>query len=148
VPAPIDRAFTIFTENFNTWWPRTYTVSGAAEVAVIMEAGVNGRWYELGSDGSETPWGSVRTWDPPHRVVLAWHLDAEWKYRPDLVQDKEIEVRFSPIDAETTQVDLYHRGFPLDGVWLTRDDAPPARGHDVKPMILGRYAEAVARSQA
>lgn len=145
VHAPVSRAFTIFTENFGSWWPRVYTVSQAPDVTVIMDAGVGGRWYELGSDGSEVPWGQVRVWEPPHRVVLAWHLDDKWEYRPDLVQDREIEVRFSPLDDASTRVDLDHRGFPLDGVWLTRENAP-ARGHHVKPLILRRYADAAAGS--
>jgi uncharacterized protein YndB with AHSA1/START domain len=97
-----------------------------------------GRWYERGSDGSETPWGRVRVWQPPHRVVLAWYLDENFDYQPELVQGKELEVRFTAIDDSATQIDLYHRGFPATSVWLLRSGAAAAHGHQISPLTTSR----------
>ena len=74
VQAP-ERAFRVFTENFDRWWPRSHHIGKADMKAAIMEPRTNGRWYERGVDGSECEWGYVIAWEPPHRVVLAWQLN-------------------------------------------------------------------------
>src|SRR5262249_49980704 len=79
VEAPPERAFRVFTENFDNWWPRGHHIGKADMKAAIMEGRTNGRWYELGVDGTECDWGYVIAWEPPHRVVLAWQLDAQWQ---------------------------------------------------------------------
>src|SRR6185369_8306843 len=60
-----------------------------------------------GEDGSECNWGKVLAWDPPHRLVLAWQISAEWQY--DAGFETEVEVRFVPDGAGTTRVELEHR---------------------------------------
>jgi uncharacterized protein YndB with AHSA1/START domain len=52
----------------------------------------------------------VTEFDPPHRVVLTWHLTPEYTFDPDPEQASEIEVRFTPQDGDTL-VELEHRGF-------------------------------------
>ena len=51
-------------------------------------------------------------YDPPHRVVLAWQLDQDWKYDPGLVT--ELEVRFIA-DGALTRVELEHRNLDRFG---------------------------------
>ena len=107
VQAPADRAFRVFTENFDSWWPRGHHIGKAEMKAAIMEGRPNGRWYELGVDGSECDWGYVIAWEPPHRVVLAWQLNGDWQYDPNLLT--EVEVTFTPLSAASTRVELEHR---------------------------------------
>ena len=107
VQAPPERAFRVFTENFDSWWPRGHHIGKAEMKAAIMEGKPNGRWYELGVDGSECQWGYVIAWEPPRRVVLAWQLDGQWQYDPSLVT--EVEVTFTPVGASATRVELEHR---------------------------------------
>ena len=107
VEAPPDRAFRVFTENFDSWWPRGHHIGKSDMKAAVMEGRPNGRWYELGVDGSECDWGYVIAWEPPHRVVLAWQLDAQWQYNPSLTT--EVEVTFTPLGPSTTRVELEHR---------------------------------------
>jgi hypothetical protein len=40
VQAPIDRAFKVFTEGFDTWWPRGHHIG-----AVDMAEAVQDRWF-------------------------------------------------------------------------------------------------------
>ena len=107
VQAPPERAFRVFTENFDRWWPRGHHIGKGEMKAAIMEGRPNGRWYELGVDGSECDWGYVIAWEPPRRVVLAWQLDAQWHYDPSLTT--EVEVTFTPVGASSTRVELEHR---------------------------------------
>lgn len=109
VGVPVEQAFRVFTNSFNTWWPFEYHI-GRAEVAeIVLEPRVGGRWYERGIDGSECDWGRVLVWEPPHRLVLTWQITGQWQFDPDPEHASEIEVRFTPDGPELTTVDLEHR---------------------------------------
>lgn len=106
VQAPVEEAFRTFTEGIDRWWLRSHKIGTAGLQRVVMENHPGGRWYELDDDGTECHWGRVLDWDPPHRLVLAWQIDANMRFDPDLVT--EVEVRFSSEGAERTRVDLAH----------------------------------------
>ncbi|GLZ32340.1 hypothetical protein Lesp02_45280 [Lentzea sp. NBRC 105346] len=55
--------------------------------------------------------GSVLEWEPPARVLLAWHLNGDWEYDPDPAHASEVEVRFVDLAGGRTRVELVHRGF-------------------------------------
>ena len=121
-PAPVRRsifvktspehAFKVFTAGFDRWWPRTHSVGASPQKAALMEPRAGGRWYEVGEDGSQTQWGTVMIWEPPHRLVLVWSVDADWKYDPEL--HTEVEVRFTP-EGDGVRVDLEHRNLEAFG---------------------------------
>ena len=109
VPVPIsaERAFTLFTDGFNTWWIGHHI--GEADLAeAVIEPRVDGRWYERGVDGTECDWGKVLVYEPPSRLVMTWQLNSEFRYDPDLSHASEVEVRFTEADGQTT-VDFEHR---------------------------------------
>jgi uncharacterized protein YndB with AHSA1/START domain len=109
VQAPIERAFSVFTEGLTSWWPLdSHHIGAASAVAAVMEPREGGRWYERGEDGTECDWGRVLAWDPPHRVVLAWMISADWVADPDVSRSTEIDVRFTAEGPSTTRVDLQH----------------------------------------
>lgn len=113
VEAPPERAFRVFTEKFDSWWPRGHHIGKSDMKTAIMESRANGRWYEVGVDGSECDWGRVLVWDPPRRLVLAWQLNGKWEYDPSLVT--EVEVTFTPVGAASTRVVLEHRNLERFG---------------------------------
>src|SRR5439155_9526640 len=100
-------AFRTFTASFDSWWPREHHIGQADLAEAVLEPGTGGRWYEKGVDGSECEWGRVLAWEPPHRVVLAWHIGGDWQYHPD--QFSEVEVRFTAEGPDATRVELEHR---------------------------------------
>ena len=107
VEAPQERAFRVFTENIDRWWPRTHKIGKAPLKAAVLEPRENGRWYEVGEDGSQCDWGRVLAWEPPRRLVLAWQVSAQWQFDASLVT--EVEVTFTPEGPRRTRVDLEHR---------------------------------------
>ena len=107
VEAPIERAFDVFTTRMTTWWPRSFSVGATPFVECVLEPRVDGRWFERAADGAECPWGKVLVWEPPTRLVLAWQLDASFKYDPTLVT--EVDVRFTSLGPTSTRVELEHR---------------------------------------
>jgi hypothetical protein len=115
VKAGVDRAFQIFTEGFDTWWPRTHHIGKAPLKKAIVEARVGGRCYSEQTDGTECDWGSILVWEPPHRFVMAWQINYKWGYEPDLEKSSEVEVRFTAESDGSTRVDLEHRHFERHG---------------------------------
>ena len=109
VPTDPQRAFEVFTAKLGTWWPKDYSIGEAEAVDFVMEPVAGGRWFEIGEDGSECETGRVLEYDPPHRLLLAWHLDGHWAYDPDPAAASEIEIRFVA-DGDATRVELEHRG--------------------------------------
>jgi len=109
VAAPVERAFRVFTESINSWWPSEYHIGAAEFAEAVLETREGGRWYERGVDGSECTWGRVLTWEPPHRLVLTWQINGEWQYDPDPARASELELRFTAEGPEETRIDLEHR---------------------------------------
>lgn len=108
VEASQEQAFKVFAEKFGSWWPlKSHHIGKAAAKAAVLEPRDGGRWYEIGEDGSECNWGKVLVWDPPHRLVLAWQIAADWQYDPSI--ESEVEVRFTADGPHKTRVDFEHR---------------------------------------
>lgn len=108
VKVPPTRAFDIFTAGMSRWWLKTHTINATKSPMkdIVMEPREGGRWFERGEDGSECQWGKVLAWEPPARLVLAWQIDAQFRFDAGLVT--EVELRFTP-DGTGTQVELEHR---------------------------------------
>ena len=73
-----------------------------------------GRWFERDADGNECNWGFVTEFEPPSRLLLAWHLGPEWGYDPDPEKATEVEITFTAV-VDGTLVELEHRGFEKHG---------------------------------
>jgi hypothetical protein len=112
VSCPPPHAFAVFTARMGTWWNPAHTLLKSPRQDVIVEPRAGGRWFERAADGSECSWGHVIAWEPPARVLLAWQLDAQWRFDPDLIT--EVEIRFVP-DGQATRVELEHRNLERFG---------------------------------
>jgi hypothetical protein len=111
VQATQEEAFRVFTEGFDTWWPRDHHIGSSPMKKAVIEGHVGGRLYSEQVDGTDCPWGSVTAWEPPNRFVFAWRINAAWKFEPDMAKTSEVEVRFSPEADGRTRVELEHRHF-------------------------------------
>lgn len=140
VDAPQAHAFAVFTSGIGRWWPKSHHIGKVEPERPVIEPRAGGRWYELGEDGTECEIGQVLEWEPPARVLLAWQLDAQWKYNPALIT--EVEVRFAP-EGNGTRVDLEHRNLERLGesgeTMRAMIDSPNGWGH-----LLQLYSEATA----
>jgi uncharacterized protein YndB with AHSA1/START domain len=113
VKAPIERAFSVFVEQMETWWPATHHVGSTPFEAIFVEPRVGGRWFERNARGEMCDWGKVLVWDPPHRVAFSWHVgpghdSPDWKADMDITKASEVEIRFTAEAAGTTLVELTH----------------------------------------
>jgi len=105
---PLD-AFQLFISDMAAWWPATHHIASSPFVEIVIEPRAGGGWFEVAQDGSTCQWGSVLEWDPPHKVVFAWGLQADWKFSPDLGKSSEVEVRFVSMGDSATLVEFEHR---------------------------------------
>jgi len=111
VKASVEHAFTVFTAELDTWWPRTHHIGKSPMKKTIVECRAGGRCYSEQMDGTDSDWGTVLVWEPPRRFVMAWQIGPAWQYEPDVAKSSEVEVRFTPEADGTTRVDLEHRYF-------------------------------------
>lgn len=142
VRASKERAFTVFTEQFNTWWPREHHLGDAELAEAVIESTVGGRFYERCVDGSECDWGRVLAYEPPDRVVLSWQLQGDWKVDPDPAKASEIEVRFIAEGPNQTRVELEHRH--IERHTLAERVVEGVDSPDGWAGILARYADRIA----
>lgn len=107
VKASPERAFRLFTDGMDRWWPREHHIGKSPLKKIVVEAGVGGRWYSISEDGTEYNIGKVLAWEPPKRLVLGWQITGEWKYDPGFVT--EVELGFFEDGQRSTLVAFEHR---------------------------------------
>ncbi len=148
----IERAFSVFVEQMETWWPATHHIGSTPFEAIFVEPRVGGRWYERNAQGSLCDWGTVLVWDPPHRVTFSWHVGPghdrpEWKFDPDIAKASEVEIRFVADGPGATQVMLEHSKLERHGEGYEKlrelFDGPGAW-----TAILSCYAKALESGQS
>jgi uncharacterized protein YndB with AHSA1/START domain len=142
VDAPLERAFSVFTEGFGSFKPREHNMLAVEIAETVFEPRVGGYLYDRGVDGSECRWARVLAYEPPHRVVISWDISPQWQLETDLEKTSEVEVRFVPEAPDRTRVELEHRNIERhgDGWEAVRDGVAATDGW---PLYLQRFAEVV-----
>jgi len=116
VKADLARAFTVFTDGLDTWWPRGHHIGKKPLQKAVIEPRTGGRCYGREADGTECQWGTVLAWEPPSRVVIAWHIAPDFQTTNlEPAASSEVEVRFTAEAGGTTRVDLEHRHLERHG---------------------------------
>jgi uncharacterized protein YndB with AHSA1/START domain len=140
VAAPVERAFSVFTEDFGRFKPPDHNILGAEIAETVFEPRVGGHLYDRGIDGSECRWARVLAYEPPNRVVISWDISPQWQIETDLEKTSEVEVRFIPEAPDRTRVELEHRNLDRHGEgWQSVRDAVESEGG--WPLYLQRFAE-------
>jgi uncharacterized protein YndB with AHSA1/START domain len=142
VDAPIERAFSVFTEDFGGFKPPEHNLLGVEIAETVFEPRVGGSLYDRGVDGSECRWARVLAYEPPLRVVFSWDISPQWQIETDLERTSEVEVRFIAETPQRTRVELEHRHLERhgDGWEGVREGVG---GNEGWPLYLERFAELV-----
>ena len=143
VEAPIDQAFSVFTDGLGSWWPPEYNLLEVDIAERVFETRVGGHVYDVGTDGSECHWARVLAFEPPNRLVISWDLSPQWQVETDPEKTSEIEVRFVSEAPDRTRVELEHRNIDRhgDGWEGLRDQIGSDSGW---PGALLRFADRLA----
>jgi uncharacterized protein YndB with AHSA1/START domain len=124
VEAPIERAFSIFTDGIGTWWNPEHHLPGVEIIEMVFEPFVGGSIIDRGADGSEVRWARVLAYEPPNRVVFSWDISLQWQIETDYTKTSEVEVRFAEDGPNRTSVELEHRNLDRHGDgWENMRDA-------------------------
>jgi uncharacterized protein YndB with AHSA1/START domain len=142
VDAPIERAFAVFTEQFDRIKPREHNMLGVDIAETVFEPRVGGSIYDRGVDGSECRWARVLAYEPPDRVVFSWDIGPTWQVETDPDRASEVEVSFVAESSERTRVELEHRHIDRhgDGWEGLREGVVADQGW---PLYLQRYGDLI-----
>jgi uncharacterized protein YndB with AHSA1/START domain len=139
VEAPIERAFSMFTEGIGAWWPPEHHILEAELAEMVFEPYEGGHVFDRGTDGSECRWARVLTYEPPSRVVISWDINPRWQIETDPERTSEVDVRFTAEGPDRTHVELEHRNLDRHGEgWEQMRDAVGSPGG----WDLRRFADA------
>jgi uncharacterized protein YndB with AHSA1/START domain len=146
VDAPLERAFRVFTHDFDRIKPREHNLLSVEIAESVFEPRVGGRVYDRGVDGSECQWARVLAYDPPDRIVFSWDINPRWQIETDLDKTSEVEVRFIAESPARTRVELEHRSLDRhgDGWEGTRAGVGGDQGW---PLYLQRFAAAAREEE-
>ncbi len=130
-------AFDVFTDGIATWWPPEHHLGDTPLTGIVIEPKVGGRCYTTEESGREIDWASVLVWEPPSRIVIGWHITADWVCDPNFVT--EVDVTFTAQGPGKTLVSLEHRN--LDRYGAKQDEMFAALDSDGGwPGSLRRFA--------
>ena len=140
VATPVERAFRVFTEEFDRIKPREHNMLGVEIAETVFEPRVGGHVYDRGVNGSECRWARVLAYEPPHRVVISWDINPQWQIETDLRRTSEVEIRFIAESPKRTRVELEHRHLDRHGEgWEAARDA--VRDQGGWPLYLQRFRD-------
>lgn len=138
VEAPIEQAFSVFTEGFGRFKPREHNLLQVEIAETVFEPRIGGHLYDRGVDGSECRWARVLAYEPPERVVFSWDIGPTWQIESDADNASEVEVRFIAEAPGRTRLELEHRNIDRHGDnWEGLRDGVAAP--DGWPLYLQRY---------
>jgi uncharacterized protein YndB with AHSA1/START domain len=139
VEAPIERAFSVFTERFGDFKPPEHNLLGVAIAETVFEPKVGGHIYDRAVDGSECHWARVLAYEPPDRVVFSWDISPRWQVETEPDNTSEVEVQFVAETPQRTRLELEHRHLDRHGPgWESVRDG--IANDDGWPLYLARYA--------
>jgi uncharacterized protein YndB with AHSA1/START domain len=143
VDAPIERAFSVFTQGFGRFKPPEHNMLNVEIEETVFEQRMGGDVYDRGVDGSVCRWARVLAYEPPNRVVISWDISPQWQIETELERTSEVDVRFIPETPERTRVELVHRDLDRhgDGWEAVREGVDNEGGW---PTYLRRFADVVA----
>ncbi|MFZ1996458.1 MAG: SRPBCC family protein [Solirubrobacteraceae bacterium] len=115
VEAPVPRAFEVFTQEMQSWWPEDHHMLDGEIGEMVFEPRAGGRVYDRATDGRECTWARVLAYEPPDRLLFTWDISPAWEIETDLERTSEVEVRFIAESDSRTRVELEHRNLERHG---------------------------------
>lgn len=117
VPCDQKKAFTVFLDEMASWWPldkfTTSMMKGAPAKTITVDVCEGGKIIEVGSDDSETLWGTIKTYDPYDFFSMDFHIPGPPAF--EVVQFSHVEVKFTKIAEQQTQVELTQTNLEVFG---------------------------------
>jgi uncharacterized protein YndB with AHSA1/START domain len=144
IDVPVEHAFGTFTERFDEIKPREQNLLAVPIERTVLEPHAGGTIHDIGTDGTTCTWARVLAFEPPNRLVFSWDLSPTYQIETDPDRCSEVEVTFTSVGPEQTQVRLEHRHLDRHGDgWEGLTFLGTGDGW---PLWLSRYQDMVANS--
>ncbi len=106
VPCDQEKAFTVFVNQVDTWWPKdknsVSAMNGEVARQIVIEPKLGGKVFEVGHDDTNHTWGSVTLYNPYEQFAMDWHIGLPAE------SASAVTVQFVSVDKNTTRVELTH----------------------------------------
>ena len=107
VPCSQEKAFNIFLNEMDSWWPKdkftTSAMAGTPAAEIKVEAKLNGKIIEVSSDGKEYYWGKLLSFKPFDSFQMDFHFAPPGEERGD---GTIVDLNFIVINEKLTKVEL------------------------------------------
>jgi len=129
VPCDQATAFDVFINKMDSWWPLgKFTLSamkGAPAEGIRVDARPDGQIVELGAEGAETLWGTIKEYNPSDFVSMDFHIPAPG--HEEVGERTLVEVRFTSLGDNSTRLELTQSNWEALG--------------DMAEMVHGGYGQ-------
>ena len=113
VPCSQADAFDVFVNDMPAWWPLgRFSMSAKGKTvaqSLRVEAKSGGKIVEVGHDGTEHLWGTIRTFQPNDYLSMDFHMGTP----PESAT--LVEIRFTALEPERTRVQLTQSNWEAAG---------------------------------
>lgn len=159
VDGPIAHVFDVFTNQINSWWDSDHHILEAPLADMVFEPRLGGHIIDRGIDGSECRWSRVLAYEPPTRVRFSWDINLQWQLETDPSKTSEVEIVFTELSSNRTNVTLTHRHLDRHGEgwesmrdavasgWDLHDFAAAAQRHTVLGRMLPEITDDTMRAR-
>ena len=111
-----EKAFSLFVNKMDTWWPLDkFTVSamgGKPAKSIRVDASEGGEIVEIGSDNSESLWGTINSIVPNESFNMNFHIPQPG----EVVSERSIvEIKFIEMSKEETKIELKQNNWEAFG---------------------------------
>ena len=137
VGAPPDKAFRVWHQHIQLWWPPSHHTSSHPSSTLVFEPRVDGRIFERSADRGEVDYGRVVAFEAPDRLAYTFFMGTG-RDRPTLV-----EVTFEACAGGTRVVVQHHAHLAADDFERT---AP--RFHAGWGLLLPAFADHLLTSES
>ncbi len=115
-----EKAFAIFLEEMQHWWPlHKFTRSAMASkpaATLAVEAKEGGKIIEIESDKTEHLWGTIQTYKPYHSIIMDFHVP----HPAETVTERSlVELSFMKMKPEETKMELVQSNWQAFGEQAT-----------------------------
>jgi len=140
---PRDRAFAVFVDELERWWPREFTLGRECVDKLGIQPRYGGRFFEMLKDGTRTTFGTVLAFERPSHVVFSWQMRADRAPEASEGTSSRVDVRFVDREPGTSEILVVHRDFFRHGEDFEayRNQMAGKKGW---PAIIEAYVRALA----
>ena len=141
VNVPPERAFAVFVDELDRWWPRDLTWAKDNLASIGIDPKVGGFAVERDKGGAATTWGTVLSVRRPNHLVFAWQIRPDREPEPFEGAASRVDVRFVAVESGGTDVVVVHRDFARhgDGWQAYKNSMASKQGW---PRLIEAYAKA------